>query len=61
MPTKVICPDCGGRGFREFLWFVIAGNVREWREFKCKLCKGTRKVLLSTWQEKKAKESKNGE
>ena len=56
MPAKVICTNCGGRGFREF----YDPGSDTWTEQGCYLCKRTGYIQEQTFQEKKAEETDHG-
>jgi len=51
MPIKVICSDCGGRGYSDFLKAFPDGN--HWERVDCLVCKGEGEVEELSWQEKK--------
>jgi len=49
MPTKEICTNCGGRGYREF----YNPDDDTWIKQGCYLCMRTGYIMETTFQEKK--------
>lgn len=54
MPIKVICSECGGRGYRLFLKSKAADDFER---VMCSGCKGSGCVEELTWEERREKES----